>query len=105
MGIGESMAAEGRHGIEIDGGQNLCSSMEGRLFMSLKEKGLPGMNERVIGNGTTLLSYCKVPSLMSSSRQGELGPCLRPARVANRYTRINTTRFLIGRNARKYKIL
>ena len=73
MGIGKSMAAEGRHGIEIDGGRKLSSSTDGRLFMSLTEKGMPRMDERMIGTKTTLLNNCKVPSLMSRARQGNLG--------------------------------
>lgn len=73
MGIGISMAAEGRHGIEMDGGRKLSSSTDGRFFMSSTEKGMPGGDERTIVTKTTLLSYCKVPSLMSRARQGNLG--------------------------------
>ena len=59
--------------LRLMGAENYFSSTDGRLFMSSTEKGMPGMDERMTGTKTTLLSYCKVPSLMSRARQGKLG--------------------------------
>ncbi len=48
-------------------------------------------------------SVTEGPQPYERGKAEETRPYLRPARVANRCTRINTIQFLIGQNARGYK--
>jgi hypothetical protein len=66
------MAAGQQHGLE-DWGQNwIAVRMEQTVFMSSKEKVLPGVSERTIGDKSTLFDSRKVPAL-AWARSGVLG--------------------------------